>query len=325
MPPEIGLGCAHLGNLFERVPTALALETVDAAWDAGIRYFDTAPWYGHGLSELRLGTALRDRPRDDYYLSTKVGRTYAVGAPGADNRGPWLDGLDMAVTYDYSSKGFERSVEQSVLRLGIARHDALVIHDLDRGHHGERFERHLDDLLSSGLPRLQAMQAEGAIGAIGMGMNDLSDFETLASRVDVDFFLVAMPYTLLDQRALRGPMRTCLERGIGVVIGAPFASGILATNDVAGTYGYGEAASDVRERAEAIARLCARHDVPLPAAALRFPRLHPAVRAIIPGATRPEHVRANVANASVAIPPALWHDLKSDGLIDPDAPTDDPS
>jgi len=319
--PRIGMGCAPLGDLFADTPDALAQATLDAAWQAGVRFYDTAPWYGHGLSEHRLGALLRQAPRREVYLTTKVGRVYSPAPRGADARVKWAGGLNFAMRYDYSAEGFAASLAQSRMRLAQSSVDALIIHDLDRGHHGPDLARHFDDLMASGLDYLKDLKSSGEIAAIGMGMNALSDFAFFVDRVDVDFFIVAMPYTLLDQESLEGPMARCVERGIGVVIGAPFASGILADpTDPAARYAYEPAGKEIREKALALAACCDRHGVPLAAAALQFPLLHPAGRAVIPGALSPEQVRQNVANVAAPIPASLWYEIRDRGLIDPRSP-----
>ncbi len=254
--PRIGMGCAPLGDLFADTPDDMAQATLDAAWQAGVRFYDTAPWYGHGLSEHRLGAMLRQAPRREFYLTTKVGRVYAPAARGADARVKWAGGLNFAVRYDYSAEGFAASLAQSRMRLAQSSIDALIIHDLDRGHHGPDLERHFDDLAASGLDYLKKLKSSGEIAAIGMGMNALADFAFFVDRVDVDFFIVAMPYTLLDQESLEGPMARCIERGIGVVIGAPFASGILADpTDPAARYAYEPAGKEIREKGAGAGRL----------------------------------------------------------------------
>ncbi len=321
--PEFGLGCAHLGSLFTIVEEAVAVATLSAAWDAGVRYFDTAPWYGHGLSELRLGGLLRAQSRDEFFLSTKVGRVYDSGRVHTEHITPWTGGLPYAMHYDYTAGGFAASLSQSRLRLGVPRIDALVIHDLDLGHHGDDRAAFTRDLLDSGLPYLHDQKQRGEISAIGMGTNTTEDFTHFAPMVDVDFFLVAMPYTLLDQSALTGPMQTCLERGITVVIGAPFASGLLAEPEAAkATYGYAAAGEEIRAKALAIEAVCERHGVPIAAAALRFPLMHPAVTSVIPGAVSPEQVQQNVEHMSRSVPNALWDQLKADGLILHQSPTE---
>lgn len=320
--PRLGMGCASLGNIFHLYTEDEAAGTFAAAWEAGVRFFDTAPWYGHGLSEARLGAALRHWPRGEAIISTKVGRVYHPARRGEDARVQWKGGLNFARLFDYSAEGVEASFQQSLLRLGTPAVEALVVHDLDRGYHREAYDGHLRALAESGLARLRAMKAEGLISAVGMGMNAMEDFAALAPWIEVDFFLVAMPYTLLDQAALHGPMADCLRRGIKVVIGAPFASGLLTNPAAPGLmYGYGPVPDTIRARALAIEAECATHGVPLMAAALQFPLLHPAVVSIIPGAVTAAQARQNAANAAHPIPPELWAALKARGLIDPAAPT----
>ena len=322
--PRFGMGGAALGNVFAEFPEGQAQDTFAAAWGAGVRYFDTAPWYGHGLSEHRLGTALRDWPRDQVVVSTKVGRVYEPAARGQDARVKWAGGLNFAVRYDYSAAGFEQSFAQSRMRLGQPSVDALIIHDLDRDYQGAAFDGHMTALTGSGLAYLQALKAEGVISAVGMGMNTLADFTAIAPWIEVDFFLVALPYTLADQAALHGPMADCTRRGIKVVIGAPFASGLLADPSAPGVmYAYAPASAEMLAKARAIEAVCLRHRVTLAAAALQFPLLHPAVVSVIPGAVSAAQVRANAANVALPIPPALWAELKAERLIDPDAPTGD--
>ena len=320
--PRFGMGTASLGNIFATYSESVAAETFAAAWGAGVRYFDSAPWYGHGLAEHRLGAAMRDWPRDQVVVSTKVGRVYDPAARGQDARVNWKGGLNFGVRYDYSAEGFEASLAQSRLRLGQPVVDALIIHDLDRDYHGPAFDGHMAALTGSGLGYLHRLKAAGEISAVGMGMNTLSDFTEIAPWIDVDFFLVAMPYTLADQAALHGPMTDCLRRGIKVVIGAPFASGLLANPSAPGVmYAYAPASAAMVAKARAIEGVCARHRVPIAAAALQFPLLHPAVVSVIPGAVSAEQVRQNAANVAMPIPAELWADLKMQGLIDPEAPT----
>lgn len=320
--PRLGMGCAPLGNIFATFSEAQSQETFAAAWDAGVRFFDTAPWYGHGLSEARLGTALRSWPRAEAILSTKVGRVYRPAARGKDERIQWQGGLNFALTFDYTADGVEAAYQQSLLRLGTPAVEALIIHDLDRGYQGAAYDGHLRALTDSGLARLHAMKAAGLISAVGMGINALSDFTELSPWIDVDFFLVAMPYTLLDQTALHGPLADCLRRGIGVVIGAPFASGLLTNPSAPGlTYGYAPATDAIRAKAMAIEAECLVHGVPLMAAALQFPLLHPAVASVIPGAVTAGQARQNAANAAHPIPGELWKSLQDKGLVDPEAPT----
>ncbi len=319
--PRLGMGCAPLGDLFREIPEAQAAATFAAAWEAGVRYYDTAPWYGHGLSEHRLGAHLRQHPRGEALVSTKVGRVYHPARRGEDARIQWTGGLNFALRFDYSAEGVEASLEQSRLRLGQPSVDALVIHDLDQGYHGAAYDGHMAALTESGLAALHRLRRAGEIGAVGMGINALEDFARVADWIELDFFLVAMPYTLLDQAALHGPMRRCEERGIKVIIGSPFASGLLTDpSDPSLMYGYQPVPEEVRARALAIEACCREHDVPLMAAALQFPLLHPAVVSVIPGAITPEQVRQNADNAARPIPGELWAALKARGLIDEAAP-----
>lgn len=319
--PRLGMGCAPLGNVFQCYNEAEAQITFAAAWQAGVRYFDTAPWYGHGLSEHRLGAMLREHARAEAIVSTKVGRVYEPAGRGTDARAPWRGGLNFTLRFDYSAAGFEASLAQSRLRLGQPSVDALIVHDLDRGYHGAACDHHMRDLTGSGLDYLHRLKADGEISAVGMGINALDDFARVADWIAVDFFLVAMPYTLLDQTALHGPMARCAERDVAIVIGAPFASGLLADPAAAGAlYNYAPATDDIRAKALAIEAVCLRHGVSLRAAALQFPLFHRAVISVIPGAVSPAQARENAENMRRTIPGELWAALKSAGLIDPDAP-----
>lgn len=316
------MGGAALGNIFSTISEAEAQDTFAAAWETGVRYFDTAPLYGHGLSEHRLGTALRNWPRDQVFVSTKVGRIYDPAPRRQDVRVQSQGGLNFAVRYDYSAAGFAASLAQSQLRLGQPSVDALIIHDLDRDYHGAAFDGHMAALMGSGLAYLHQLKSDGVISAVGMGINTLGDFAAVAPWIEVDFFLVALPYTLADQAALHGPMADCTRRGIKVIIGAPFGSGLLvAPSDPGVMYAYKPASAEMVAKALAIGAVCLRHGVTLPAAALQFPLLHPAVVSVIPGAVSADQVRANAVNARLPIPAALWAELKAKGLIDPDAPT----
>jgi D-threo-aldose 1-dehydrogenase len=321
--PEFGLGCAPMGELFGDLSESEIISMLDAAWQSGVRYFDTAPWYGHGLSEHRLGAQLRQHARSDYLISTKVGRVYDAPPRRVDARVQWHGGMNFSVRYDYSADGFEASLSQSRLRLGQPSVDAVIIHDLDQGYHGENYDKHMTDLTDSGLSWLHELKNQGQISAIGIGINACEDFERLVDWIDVDFFLVAMPYTLIDQDALTGPMASCDAKGRKVIIGAPFASGLLTDPAAADVlYNYAPASSAIRDKALRINAVCLRHDVPLMAAALQFPLLHPAVTSVIPGATTAAQISQNVANSQRQILPDLWQALKEEGLIHRDAPVE---
>ncbi len=321
--PVFGFGAAHIGELYGKVDEANSRATLDAAWNNGVRYYDTAPWYGRGLSEHRLGGFLRTKPRAEFQITTKVGRTlHRPKNPASFDRSPWVGGLNFEVNFDYSYDGIMRSYEQALQRLALDTVDALVIHDLDSAYHGDKQAGHEKDLVASGIKALQELKAAGDIKAYGMGINTGEALEKTATQVDLDFCLVAMPYTLLDQASLHTGMATCVKRGVSVIIGAPFASGILVTGSGGPQhYAYGKAPPEVQAKVRGIEAVCAAHKVSLPAAALQFPLAHPAVSAIIPGAARPTEVTQNIASLQAAIPAAFWSDLKTQRLLDADAPT----
>lgn len=321
--PLMGLGTAHLGELYSKVPEADARATLEAAWAQGIRYYDTAPWYGRGLAEHRTGGFLRTCPRSEFRVSTKVGRTLHRPADLAHfSRDPWVGGLNFEVRFDYSRDGILRSYEQALQRLALDTVDALVIHDIDAGFHAPQvYARHRRDLAATGIAALQELKRSGDISAYGIGINSNEAFATALPDIEVDFALVAMPYTLLDQDSLDRGMKYCTDNGIGVIIGAPFASGILVTGSKgAKKYGYADAPEAVQAKVRAIEAVAEAHSVPLAAAALQFPLAHPAVASIIPGAARPQEVTQNLASLAHPIPAAFWSDLKAQGLIVPDAP-----
>jgi D-threo-aldose 1-dehydrogenase len=321
---ELGLGGAPFGDLFTRLDDAVVDETMAAAWDVGIRYFDTAPHYGAGLSEHRMGRFLRGVPRDDFVLSTKVGRVLRPAeAPEPGGRGPFVGGLPFAQVFGYGYDAVLRAYEDSLQRLGLARIDLLLIHDLDVGHHPGTgvLAAHLDDLAEGGIRALEQLRASGAIRAVGAGVNELGMIPRLLERVDLDVVLLATPYTLLGQEALDEELPLCAERGIGVVVGAVFNSGILAAPAGASApYNYAAAPAEAVERVERLRAVCGHHDVSLAAVALRFPLAHPLVASVIPGAISPQQVRANAACFGEQIPPALWAELKAEGLLRMDAP-----
>jgi D-threo-aldose 1-dehydrogenase len=320
--PVFGFGTVHVGGLYNPVDDATARATFEAAWGAGIRYYDTAPWYGRGLSEHRTGAFLRSQPRDEFLITTKVGRTlHRPADPRSFDRSPWVGGLNFEVHFDYSYDGIMRSYEQALQRLALDTVDALVIHDLDVGYHGDKLAAHEQALVSTGMKALEELKRAGDIKAFGMGINTDESLEKTATQVDLDFCLVAMPYTLLDHRSLTSGMATAQRRGVSVIIGAPFASGILVTGSSGPAhYGYGKAPPEVQARVRGIEAVCRAHGVALPAAALQFVLAHPIVASVIPGGAKPEEVTQNVASLRAPIPAGFWSDLKSQGLIHPDAP-----
>ena len=320
--PPFGFGTAHLGALYERVSGDVAQLTLDAAWNGGVRFFDTAPWYGRGLAEHRLGSLLIDKPRGEYVLTTKIGRYFRrPGDPRSFDRAPWGGGLNMEVVWDYSYDGVMRSYEQSLLRLGLDTIDGLLIHDPEPEMHGEQHAARMRDMAGSGIRALEELKRSGQIKAVGMGLNATASLDTIAPLVKLDFIICAMPYTLLDQSALAHGLQRCVESGISIVIGAPYASGILATGPGPGAhYNYGIASEDIQNKVRRIQEVCTAHEVNLKAAALQFPLAHPAVVAVIPGGARPAEVTENIAMMSAPIPARFWAALKSEGLLDPEAP-----
>jgi D-threo-aldose 1-dehydrogenase len=302
-----------------------AAALVARAFDAGIRYFDTAPHYGHGLSERRIGDALRRRPRDEYLLSTKVGRLLepAGGAP-RDQHG-YVDTLPFLQRYDYGADGVRRSLDDSLQRLGLARIDLVYVHDIDRATHGAEHGRHLRAALDGGLPALAALKAEGTIGGYGLGVNDVAICLEVLRAADLDVILLAGRYTLADQWALAELLPECEQRGVAIVLGGPFNSGILATgahpaDGSAPYFDYAPAPPAIVERVAAIERVCAEFRVPLQAAALQFPRAHPAIASVIPGVRSVAEFDANLRLARRSVRREFWHALRERGLVDPRAP-----
>lgn len=320
----IGFGTAPLGNLYRAIGEADAQAILDRAWDAGIRYYDTAPLYGLGLSETRLNHFLRGKVRDDYVLSTKVGRLLRPCAPGdRDGVGKWFEVPARQEVYDYGHDGVLRSVEFSLERLGIDRIDILYAHDLDVFNHGSQaaLDARLHEFMEGGYRALLRLREEGTIRAFGAGVNEWQPCQWMAERGDFDLFLLAGRYTLLEQEALETFLPLCQARGIGVVIGGPYNSGILATGPKPGAfYNYDPAPQEIRERVARIEQICNNHSVRMVDAAFRFPLCHPAVVSVIPGGQGVAEMDSNLAAARAEIPPALWADLKAAGLMRDDAP-----
>jgi D-threo-aldose 1-dehydrogenase len=309
---RLGLGTAPLAGLYREVREADALATLEAGWDAGLRFFDTAPLYGYGNGEIRTGKVLRGKPRSEFTLATKVGRLLRADAP-PDPHQDFHGTPPVNPVFDFSYDGVMRSVEESRERLGIERIDILHIHDPDH---------HYFDALHGAYRALDELRAKGVIGAVGAGMNQAEMLTRFAEEADFDCFLLAGRYTLLEQAALDSFLPLCVRRNIAVIIGGPFNTGILATGAIAGaTYNYRPATEAVRERVRSIESVCREHGVALASAALQFPLHHPAVASVIPGARSAGEVAANVATLEAPIPPALWQALKHEGLLRSDAPT----
>jgi len=309
----VGLGCAPLGGLFSPVDPAVATATVDAAWAGGIRHFDTAPHYGAGLSEERLGSALADRDRDAFTLSTKMGRKL-VPHPGTWDL--WAEPNGKQAVFDFSYRSTMDTYSGSMHRLGTGRGEACrvdigLIHDADD---------HRAAALAGSYRALAELKAAGMIGAVGIGMNSTDAAADLISSADFDVALIAGRYTLLDQSALDRLYPLCLERGVSVIAAGVFNSGILADPRPGSTFNYAQADRQLLARAQAIAAICDRYDVPLRAAALQFSAAHPVVESILVGARSPDEVADALAMYAHPIPGALWHDLKSAGLLAEEAP-----
>lgn len=321
---RLGFGGAPLGNFPVALTDAAAEAVVHAAWDAGLRYFDTAPLYGHGLSELRIGRVLRDKPRSDFLISTKVGRYLEPCQPGETEGGIFQNVPPFRRVYDYSYDGVMRAFEQSLARLGLDRVDILFVHDTDARNHGgwARCEARLTELMDAGGWRaLDALRASGAVDAIGMGVNEWEPCDWLLKRADPDLFLLAGRYTLLEQAPLDGFLPDCQRRGVGIILGGPYNSGILARGPHAGvSFDYAAAPAAVIEHVKRLDAACRCFDVPLTAAALQFAGAHPAVISVIPGAQCAAEIAANLAAQATPIPPALWDALRDEGLLHPAAP-----
>jgi D-threo-aldose 1-dehydrogenase len=324
----LGLGLAPLGNLYRAVSEPEARDTLDTAIELGIRYFDTAPYYGFGLSERRAGDALRGKT--EIVVSTKAGRLLHPTAKvdASVERCGFVSPMPFEPVYDYSHDGILRSHEQSLQRLGLGHIDILLIHDIGKLTHGERHDERLAQLIDGGgLKALRRMREERAVSAIGIGVNEIDICLDLMGRVDLDVLLLAGRYTLLEQGAIDELLPRCTAAGVSLVIGGPFNSGILATGTNASApprYNYGPAPAEVRERVQRLETVCRSHAVPLPAAALQFPLAHPTVTAVIPGFASAAEVRAGVDHFSMPISNSLWSDLQAEGLIDPRAPIPGP-
>jgi D-threo-aldose 1-dehydrogenase len=320
----VGFGAAPIGNMNRVLSEADAEATVRQAWTLGLRYFDTAPLYGHGLSEQRVGAALKGEPRDSFLLSTKVGRLLEPCAPGDQDSGIYLDVPPVRIAYDYSYDGVMRSYASSLARLGLDRVDILYVHDIDAMTHGsaEAAEARTRELIDRGGWRaLDELRAAGDVAAIGAGVNEWEPCARLLELADPDIFLLAGRYTLLEQEALATLLPACSARGVGVVVGGPFNSGVLATGPIAGAiYNYAPAPELILRRTAEIEAICRRHGVKLPQAALQFPLGHSSVVSVIPGGQTPDQVAQNLALLNAPIPDTLWADLKAAGLMRPDAP-----
>lgn len=318
----LGFGAAPLGGLYAEVTESDARSAVRAALAGGIAYFDTAPLYGHGLSERRLGEALRETSRDRFVVSTKVGRLLRpVPGGGPPSSELFAAPLPFEWVYDYGRAGTLRSLEESLARLGLDRIDVALIHDVVPRWHGTDYERRFHESMEGAYPALAELRQEGRLGAIGVGVKDADVCLRYARAGRFDCLMLAGQYTLLHQEALAELLPHCLQAGIGVLAAAPFNSGILASG--AGPdarYYYAPAPTEILARTRRLEAACRRHGVPLAAAALQFPLGHPAVAAVVAGARSAAEVEQNLALVRLPIPPALWDDLRTDKLLPADAP-----
>jgi D-threo-aldose 1-dehydrogenase len=314
---RVGLGTAALGGLYSPVGEEQAIATVRRAYSAGLRFFDTAPLYGHGLAEVRVGLALASVPRDDFALATKVGRLLRADAPPDESQlsggfERWPAAPPVNPVFDFSYDGVLRSVEESLERLGLDRVDVLHVHDPDE------YEA---EALAGAYRALDRLRADGTIAAVGAGMNQAEMLVRFADAADFDCFLVAGRYTLLDQVALRELLPLCRERGIAVIVGGVYNSGILADPRPSATFDYAPAPPELVERAKRLEAICHGHGVPLKAAALQFPLAHPAVTSLLVGARSPTELDEDLALLPTSLPPELWNDLRRERLVPEEAPT----
>jgi D-threo-aldose 1-dehydrogenase len=313
-----GLGGAPLGNLFRAVDDETAAATLDAAWDAGVRCFDTAPHYGAGLSEHRIGQALRTRPRDAFVLSSKVGRLLSPSRSAPRDAFGYVDVLPFAARFDYSADATLRSIDDSLQRLGLSHVDIVYIHDIDRHTHGADQPQRFREAMQGAWPALERLRREGTVGAVGLGVNEAQVCIDAMAHADFDCFMVAGRYTLLDPSALDSLVPRCLQRGVRLVLAGAYNSGILATGAVAGaSYDYGPARDDVLDRVRRIQAVCDTFGVPLRAAALQFTRSCPAAAGIVVGARSAAEVADSAAMLRFPIDAAFWQALRDDGLLPP--------
>lgn len=308
---SIGLGSAPLGGLFSPVSDADAEATIARAWEAGIRFFDTAPLYGFGLAERRIGAFLRQQKRDSYAISTKVGRLLRApdGASADDNH--YKGTSRERPVFDFSHDGVMRSVEESLVRLGLDRIDVLLVHDPDD---------HYDDAVAGAFRALQCLRADGTVKAIGAGMNQSEMLTRFSEAVPVDCFLLAGRYTLLDQGVLDALFPLCQAKNIGILLGGIYNSGILANPGAGAKFNYQDADAALIARARELDQLCRKHGTDLKAAALQFCMAHPAVTVAVMGARNAAEVADNIAMSERAVPPAFWQELRAQNLVDARAP-----
>ena len=311
-PGPLGFGSAPLGNLFAPLSDAEADSTLTAAWDLGIRFFDTAPMYGLGLSEHRVGRMLRQKPRAEFTLSTKVGRLLDADptAPGEQYR--FVDALKFRVRFDYSADATRRSIEDSLQRLGLASIDVALIHDIGEDTHGPAWRQRFDEAMAGAAPALTRLREEGVIRAWGIGVNGTEPCHLTLERADSDLFLLAGRYTLLDHDGALPLLDACAERGVKIIVGGPYNSGLLAGGT---TFDYEPASVDLLARRDRILAICDLHGVSLKAAALQFCVAPETVACVIPGGRTTGEVTENARLMSDPVPDSVWQALKDEGLV----------
>ncbi len=317
-----GFGTAPIGNIFREIDEETSDAMIQKAWDAGVRYFDTAPMYGHGLSELRTGQSLRWKQRDNLVLSSKVGRILKPARRADIDFTPWTNAAPFTMHFDYSYDGVMRSFEDSLQRLALERIDICFIHDIDKFTRGADQPKVFEEAMDGAWRALESLRNQGLVKAIGVGVNEWEVCHAALQARDFDCFLLAGRYTLLEQESLDAFLPLCEERGAAVVVGGGFNSGILATGAVEGAkYNYAPAPAEILDKVRRIEAVCADHSVPLAAAALQFVVAHPAVPSFMAGTRTVQQLEQNLAWFSHPIPAAFWADLKAKGLLREDAPT----
>lgn len=311
MLTELSFGTAPLGNLYRPVTRADAMAALEAAWQAGMRFFDTAPFYGQGLSERRVGDFLQSKPRGDFVLSTKVGRILKPITDGSIPDNGFADALPFSINYDYSYDGIMRSWEDSLTRLGLTSVDILFVHDLESGSFSDdAYRRHLATFATDGIRALQELKAAGRIGAYGLGVNEVAACINVMERVSIDCLLMAGRYSLLDRTATGKLMGMCEDTGTAMVVGGVFNSGILATGARPGaTFNYADASPDIMSRVERMEQVAARHGVPLANAAMHFPLRNPVVASVLIGTAKPSSLLRNIEQFAQDVPDALWPEM----------------
>ena len=319
---NISYGTAVLGNYYEVLSNDEASQVINKAFDLGINYFDTAPLYGFGLSEHRVGMNLQLKDRDSYILSTKVGRLLSPADPKEIDRGPWKGGLNFNPYYDYSYDGTIRCIEQSMHRLGISKIDILHIHDVDYFTHKEKHlvEKYFSEAIKGAYKALEELRRNGNISAISIGINEFEMAERFLKEVDVDCVMLAGRYTLLEQNSLKTFLPLCEKNKVDILLAAPFNSGILAGSEKNLNWNYAKASKELIDKVNSLKRICDNYNIPLAAAAIQFPLAHPVVKTVVTGAVNVKELEENVSYLDVKIPNDFWQELKELNLIAKESP-----